>query len=153
MTAPRFQPSIEGLPRQTVTDSDDATEALGVLLGAAARPGTIIALHGELGSGKTVLSRGIAHGIGVDEPVTSPTFPIVQTYETAAGRRLHHIDLYRLAGDDDALAFGIETYLEDPEAVVVIEWAQRLHRLLPEATTLAVHLRHLDACRREIRFA
>jgi tRNA threonylcarbamoyladenosine biosynthesis protein TsaE len=119
------------IPEKYTTTSPEETEALGVQAGEGAEAGTVIALNGELGCGKTVFSRGLARGLGVEEPVTSPTFPIVQSY--FGGRLiLHHIDVYRLQGSEDAIAFGIEEYLDDPEAVVVVEWAQRLKSLLDQ---------------------
>ena len=103
--------------------SPAATRAIGVRLGAAARPGDVIAVGGPLGAGKTELARGIARGLGVVEPVASPTFILVAEH---AGRlTLFHVDCYRLAGAEDALAAGI---LDDRAAVgvTVIAWAERL---------------------------
>jgi tRNA threonylcarbamoyladenosine biosynthesis protein TsaE len=110
------------------SSSPAATRALGTRLGAAAAPGDVIALVGPLGAGKTELARGIARGLGVTEPVASPTFVIVAEH---AGRLpLFHVDCYRLDGAEDALAAGI---LDDraAEGVTVIEWAERLGTVLP----------------------
>jgi len=108
--------------------SPATTRALGARLGAAAAPGDVIALVGPLGAGKTELARGIARGLGVAEPVASPTFIIVAEH---AGRLpLFHVDCYRLDGAEDAFAAGI---LDDraAEGVTVIEWAERLGAALP----------------------
>lgn len=108
--------------------SPAATRAVGARLGAASRPGDVIAMAGPLGAGKTELARGIARGLGVAEPVASPTFILVAEH---AGRvPLFHVDCYRLAGAEDALAAGI---LDDraAEGVTVIEWAERLGAALP----------------------
>jgi len=108
--------------------SPAATRAVGARLGAAARPGDVIALTGPLGAGKTELARGIARGLDVEEPVSSPTFVLVAEH---AGRLpLFHVDCYRLAGAADALAAGI---LDDraAEGVTVIEWAERIAAALP----------------------
>jgi len=108
--------------------SPAATRAIGARLGAAARPGDVIALGGPLGAGKTELARGIARGLGVTEPVASPTFILVAEH---AGRvPLFHVDCYRLTGARDALAAGI---LDERAAdgVTVIEWAERLGAALP----------------------
>jgi tRNA threonylcarbamoyladenosine biosynthesis protein TsaE len=112
------------------TGSREETEHVGDLLGRAARADDVIALWGELGSGKTTLVRGIARGLGIDErEVTSPTFVIVHEHE--GGRLpLFHIDLYRLApgdapstGWDEALSSG---------GVTAIEWPDRVERWLPD---------------------
>jgi tRNA threonylcarbamoyladenosine biosynthesis protein TsaE len=113
-----------------------ATRALGRRLGAAAGPGSVIALVGPLGAGKTELARGIARGLGVDEPVTSPTFVLVAEH---VGRLpLFHVDCYRLGGPEDALAAGILDERAD-EGVTVVEWAERLGLALPPGR-LDVHI-------------
>ncbi len=105
-----------------------ATRALGARLGAAASAGDVIAIVGPLGAGKTELARGIARGLAVDEPVTSPTFILVAEH---AGRvPLFHVDCYRLGGVADALAAGILDE-RSAEGVTVIEWAERLAGALP----------------------
>jgi tRNA threonylcarbamoyladenosine biosynthesis protein TsaE len=105
-----------------------ATRALGTRLGARAAAGDVIALVGPLGAGKTELARGIARGLGVEEPVTSPTFILVAEHD---GRLpLFHVDCYRLAGAEDALAAGILDERSE-EGVTVIEWAERLGAALP----------------------
>lgn len=109
-------------------ESAAATRALGARLGVLAAPGDVIALVGPLGAGKTELARGIARGLGVDEPIASPTFILVAEH---AGRvPVFHVDCYRLAGAADALAAGI---LDDrtAEGVTVVEWADRLGAALP----------------------
>jgi tRNA threonylcarbamoyladenosine biosynthesis protein TsaE len=108
--------------------SPAATRALGARLGAAALAGDVIALVGPLGAGKTELARGIARGLGVEEPVASPTFVLVAEHP---GRLpLFPVDCYRLAGGEDARAAGI---LDEraAEGVTVIEWAERLGAALP----------------------
>jgi len=102
---------------------------LGERLGRRARGGTVIALRGGLGAGKTALTKGIARGLGVEDEVTSPTYTIVSEYE---GRlRLHHVDAYRLSGPEDFAAIGGEELLADPGGLTVIEWSERLEEALP----------------------
>jgi tRNA threonylcarbamoyladenosine biosynthesis protein TsaE len=91
--------------------------------------GTVLALYGDLGAGKTVFARGVAHGLGIREAVTSPTFTVVQEYRHNRGV-LYHLDMYRIQGAEDALAFGIEDFLFAPEAVTVVEWPERILDLL-----------------------
>lgn len=122
------------LPKGEFT-SHDAPETfdLGVRIGEALRGGEILLLSGALGAGKTVLVKGIAHALGVDEEdVTSPSFTLVNPY---VGRlRAYHIDLYRLdEGATAAHAVDLDELLTDETAVVIIEWAERMGRYpLPE---------------------
>ena len=91
-------------------------------------PGTVIALHGDLGAGKTCFIQGYAAALGIDEPLTSPTYTLIGEYE---GRLpLHHIDLYRLSGPEEALGLGLEEYF-DANGITAIEWAERAEGLLP----------------------
>lgn len=129
-----------------ISHSSLYTERFGERLGAAARPGDVVALWGELGSGKTVLAKGIARGLGVSGPVTSPTFVIVNEY--AGPVPMFHVDFYRL-GPEQLGTVGWEEYLE-LGGVVVIEWADRAAGALPEQR-LDVHLAHVADTKRAIR--
>jgi tRNA threonylcarbamoyladenosine biosynthesis protein TsaE len=116
------------LPIRLLAPDPAATRALGERLGRAAAAGDVIALSGPLGAGKTELARGIARGLGVVGPVSSPTFILVAEHE---GRvPLFHLDGYRLAGPEDALGAGL---LDERRAagVTVVEWAERLSAALP----------------------
>ena len=133
-----------------VTHSIEETHQFGARLGHLVGPGTVIALSGDLGSGKTTLTQGIARGLGIDARVTSPTFTLVNEYEIGNSSRLIHMDSYRLAdGRDDssdaavseAETFGIEDVLDDEDAVIVIEWAERLASVLPP-DCLKIRLAH-----------
>ena len=99
------------------------TEAIGEVWGRAARPGTVIGLSGDLGAGKTQLVKGIARGLGISERVHSPTFALVNEYES--GRLpLSHLDLYRLETRAQIVGAGLEDYFQ-PNGVAVIEWIER----------------------------
>jgi tRNA threonylcarbamoyladenosine biosynthesis protein TsaE len=128
--------TLEVLRGALASDSPARTRAIGRALGASARPGSVIALSGELGAGKTLLTKGVAEGLGVTGVVNSPTFVLMNEHE---GRlRLHHIDAYRLADPEEAVDAGL---LDDREVagVTVIEWADRLGGWLP-AERLDLHL-------------
>lgn len=115
----------------TTTDSEAETEALGALLGGLLQPGDVIALVGELGAGKTCLARGIARGLGVEEPVTSPTFILIAEYVTHQGFVLFHADCYRLdQASAEAQDIGLDDLMDD-DGVYVVEWAERIEPLLP----------------------
>lgn len=110
------------------TNSPEETWALAAELANELAPGTVIALHGDLGSGKTCLVQGLAAALGIDEPVTSPTYTLIGEYQ---GRLpLHHIDLYRLSGPEEAVGLGLEEYF-DADGITAIEWAERAEGLLP----------------------
>lgn len=105
-----------------------ATAALGARLAAAARPGDVIALHGDLGAGKTTLARALIRALaGPDTEAPSPTFTLVQTYATP-GLAIWHFDLYRLENPGEARELGLE---EAVDGLAVIEWPERLGRDLP----------------------
>lgn len=128
------------------SDSQAATQRIGAAIGRVVNAGQVIALRGELGAGKTTLVQGIAAGMGVEARVTSPTFILVNEYTATEGRRLVHIDAYRLAEDDtlaDAATFGLADLLVeagmDGVNVVAIEWAERVATLLPaDILTIAI---------------
>lgn len=113
------------------TSSDPAiTRELAARLAAAARPGDLICLRGELGAGKTQFAKGFGAGLGVTETINSPSYILMAEYE---GRMpLFHIDLYRLAGASDVVAGGL---LDDRQAsgVTLVEWPERMAELLPAA--------------------
>jgi tRNA threonylcarbamoyladenosine biosynthesis protein TsaE len=115
------------------THSLEETLKFGEQLAAGLHRGDVLALSGNLGAGKTALIKGIARGLGITQDVTSPTFTLVHEYPN--GRLpLFHIDLYRLDTVDQALAIGIEDYLNGP-GVTAIEWAEKIEPLLPPRTT------------------
>jgi tRNA threonylcarbamoyladenosine biosynthesis protein TsaE len=117
------------------SESEERTIALGMAIGAALSPGDVVCLDGELGTGKTVLVRGMVRGRGYEGAVRSPTFTVIHTYPQA---RLCHVDAYRLAGGDELLDTGIDDYL-DGSWVCAVEWAERVRSALPEKA-LAVKL-------------
>lgn len=111
------------------TRSAAETRAIGRALGRAALPGSVLALSGPLGAGKTQLAKGVAEGLNIRSVVNSPTFILMNEHE---GRlRLFHVDAYRLGDPEEALAAGL---LDERQAsgVAVIEWAERLEGLLPD---------------------
>jgi len=139
-----------------ISHSEEKTAKFAAELSETVTNGSVIALHGSLGAGKTVFSRGFARGLGITDPIPSPTFTIVQEYEinftepvNLSKRRLFHMDLYRISDSNAALAFGIDEYLYDNNAVKLIEWPDRITDLLPEAT-LNVYITHIDEISRKI---
>lgn len=113
----------------TETYSPEETFALGEKMGRDARPGEVYTLIGDLGVGKTVFTQGIASGLGITEPVSSPTFTIVQVYEE--GRMpFYHFDVYRIGDIEEMEEIGYEDYFYG-EGLTLIEWADLIEELLP----------------------
>ena len=114
------------------TYSEKETFAFGKKMGEEALPGQIVAINGDLGVGKTVLTKGLAEGLGITEPVWSPTFTIVQIYDE--GRLpLYHFDVYRIADPEEMEEIGYEDYFFG-QGVCLVEWAELIHDLMPENT-------------------
>lgn len=110
--------------------SVEETTALGFNLGKALNSGDIICLTGELGTGKTHITKGIAKGLNIDEHITSPTFTIVNEYDT--GRlKLFHFDVYRVNDPDEIYAIGFDDYIFS-DGVSIIEWANYIEEILPK---------------------
>lgn len=121
---------------QFESHSPQETEALGQRLAAELRPGQVIALRGDLGAGKTAFTRGLARGLGITDPVTSPTYTIVNEYPQ--GRiPLFHFDMYRLTGPDDLFDIGWEDYL-DRGGVCVVEWSENVAEALENPVTVTI---------------
>jgi tRNA threonylcarbamoyladenosine biosynthesis protein TsaE len=114
-----------------ISSSPEGTRAIGKRIGTCIKEGAVLALQGELGSGKTCLVQGIATGLGVDRsvPVNSPSFVIINEYPGPV--TLYHFDLYRVHEERELWELGWEEYLARP-GVIVIEWAERTGSLLPD---------------------
>ena len=111
-----------------VSHSDKETILLAQNIESEKFPNMIICLSGDLGSGKTVFTKGFANALGIDENITSPTFNIIKEY-TSGEMDLYHMDVYRLEGDTSDL--GLEEYLKK-DGVIIIEWADMIESELPE---------------------
>lgn len=112
--------------------NESETEAFGIELAKTLNAGDIVALIGDLGTGKTALTRYIAKGLGINERINSPTFTIVKEY--AEGRLpLYHFDVYRVSDADELFNIGIDDYFFG-EGVCVVEWADLISDILPENT-------------------
>ncbi len=147
--------------------SPQATEEIGYRIGRALRPGAVLSLEGPLGSGKTVLVQGIARALGIEEPVTSPTFTLVSRYRAEpadrqdagfasargvfahAGAELIHVDLYRIEAEEEAEELGLEEMMAG-DGIVVVEWGEKAAGLLP-ADAARVRLSIGGPDEREIR--
>ena len=132
-----------------ITKSAAETRALGERIAGLLKPGDVLLLEGDLGAGKSELTRGIARGLGVKETVTSPTFTILNVYES--GRcPLYHFDWYRLESAEELYELSMDEYLQNG-GVAVIEWPSRAEEVLPESY-LEVALEPLGDDERRITF-
>jgi tRNA threonylcarbamoyladenosine biosynthesis protein TsaE len=134
--------------REIVTHSSEETIERGREIGASLKSPVLVLLSGELGAGKTTLTKGIVTGLGAarEEDVTSPTFTLVHKYQ---GRtRVYHVDLYRISGFHDLETLGLEDVFSE-DAVVIVEWPDRL-TLRTDWPVLRIALEHVDENARRI---
>jgi tRNA threonylcarbamoyladenosine biosynthesis protein TsaE len=137
--------SIRTMAIRVKSDSADQTRALAAAVAELCQAGDLLVLVGDLGAGKTAFTQGLGRALGVTEPITSPTFTIAREYPaTSHGdvRVLHHLDVYRLSGPDDAVDLAIEERL-DADSVTVIEWGEVIRAELP-GDLLEVRLNYGD---------
>ena len=136
-----------GEPVLTLVVADAAgTDALGAAVAdALGGRGALVALRGELGSGKTTFARGLLRRLGVTGAIRSPTYTLIEPYEVG-GRAVHHLDLYRIANPDELELMGTRDLLADG-GLVVVEWPERAGRSLPRPD-LALHFEHAPSGRR-----
>lgn len=157
--------------KQVITESFRATQKLGSEFAKSLKKGGVIALHGNLGSGKTTFVQGFAKGLGIERNIISPTFIIMRTYEIppsslsrsgfageSKGLRLHsgkkmfyHVDLYRIESERDVEGLGLLELINDPENIVVIEWPDKIEHLLPEER-IDIRFEYLEDDKRRITF-
>jgi tRNA threonylcarbamoyladenosine biosynthesis protein TsaE len=130
-----------------VTKNYEETQKLGEELGCRLSPGSIIALTGELGSGKTTLVQGIGKGLGIRSLIKSPSFVIIHEYSGSVP--LYHFDLYRIAHPEEIISLGYEDYFYQKKGIVVIEWAEKMEDLMP-AEYLKIELEIVDLFKRRI---
>jgi tRNA threonylcarbamoyladenosine biosynthesis protein TsaE len=133
---------------ERLSRSDDESIELGRRLGRSCGGGEIILLEGPLGAGKTRLAGGIAQGLGIARPVTSPTYLILRSYDAPRGLTLHHVDFYRLSSQDELATVGLEDCLGE-RSVVVVEWPERCPHAF-DAWTLALRIEIVDDATRRI---
>lgn len=149
-TIPAYNPStmpiLEPRSMEFISRSADQTRRAGLRLGSLLQPGDVIALIGDLGAGKTTLMQGIASGWGSLDQVTSPTFVLVNVYRRPNQERLFHLDAYRLNSSAEAQDLDIDSMIE--EGALVIEWAEKIKDILPQAR-LWLEIKWMDENQRD----
>lgn len=130
------------------TNSFEQTQMIGKDLGSKLKGGEILALYGDLGSGKTTFVQGVALGLGIKRRIISPTFIIVRKYALTM-KNFYHIDLYRIDSERDIEGLGLKEIIDNQENIVAIEWAQKLGSLLSKKR-IDIKFEHLDQDKRRI---
>jgi tRNA threonylcarbamoyladenosine biosynthesis protein TsaE len=139
-----------------ITSNFEQTQMLGFEFANKLSGGEVLALYGDLGSGKTTFMQGLAKGLGIKRNIISPTFIIIRTYTTdlqereTSFRNLYHLDLYRLENGSQASELGLEELFNDPQNVVAIEWPDKIEKLLPEKR-INIYFTYLTDKKRQIQ--
>jgi len=132
---------------EITTKTPEETFNMAVDLGKNSKKGSVFALYGDLGTGKTIIAKGIASGLGITEDITSPTFTLLDVHPGCIP--LYHFDLYRIEYDEEFDQLCFEEYWEG-DGVSVIEWAERAEHRLPE-NVIKIHLQYLNDSSRRIK--
>jgi len=139
-----------------ITTSFEDTRQVGFQFAKSLKGGEVITLTGDLGAGKTTFMQGLARGLGITKNILSPTFIIMRSYEIPnadlKAKKLYHVDLYRIETEKDIQGIGLEELLGDPDAIVAIEWPEKLQNVLPE-DKIDIVLDYIDENKRQILFA
>jgi tRNA threonylcarbamoyladenosine biosynthesis protein TsaE len=145
-------PILDPHSLEFLSHSAEQTRRVGMRLGALIQTGDVICLEGDLGAGKTTLVQGIAAGWGSLDPVSSPTFVLVNVYRRSegSGARLYHLDAYRLSGAYEAEDLDLDLMQEN--GPLVVEWAERVEAVLP-AERLWIRLSYIDDHQRDLLLA
>lgn len=134
-----------------ISRSEKETYSIAGMVALKASPGDVFALFGELGSGKTTFTKGFGSALGIERHMTSPTFVISKEYIVRSSRikKLVHVDCYRLSCGEDAENIGLDEYLNGGEAVLLLEWPDRIEEILPE-NVKRIHFEYVDENTRKI---
>lgn len=137
-----------------LSSSNEKTREIGKNIASTLQGGNIVLLYGEMGAGKTTLTKGIAEGLGVHDDITSPTFTLMSVYKSsipdAKIKQVVHIDTYRLETAQELLDIGVEDYLGSPDTVTIIEWPEKIESLLVGKQVKKIFLEHLEEDKRKI---
>ena len=138
--------------KTTITTSFKETQKIGEEFAKKLKGGEVLALYGDLGSGKTTFMQGLAKGLGIERNIISPTFIIMRTYHLKGEvlKNLYHLDLYRIENESQAVELGLEELMEDSENIVAIEWPEKIENLMP-SNKITIYFTYLNDDKREIR--
>jgi len=130
-----------------IAKNESETVSIGRNIANMLNAGDILCLYGDLGAGKTTLVKGIARGLGIKKQITSPTFALMNIYPIKPAK-LVHVDTYRLKDEQELVDIGIEDYLGVSDAICIIEWPEKMKKLLKKKKTLKIEIEHLRNGRR-----
>lgn len=140
------------MSKTIITNNLEETQKLGEHL-ARNLSSNVIALYGDLGTGKTTFVQGVAKGLGIKNKIISPTFIIMRAYEIKSNNQkikcFYHLDLYRIENKKDLEELGIEEIMNDPQNVVVVEWAEKIKETLPKER-IDIYFEYIDEKKRKI---
>lgn len=145
-----------------ITNNSEETQKLAAKFAKNLKRGEVIALYGDLGSGKTTFTQGLAHALGIHKKIISPTFIIIRSYHInrippflkggggiSSTQFLYHIDLYRVHNENDLLDLGFDDILTGKQNIVVIEWPEKIEKILPK-NRIKINFEYLDENKRQI---
>ena len=133
--------------------TSEEMKKVGQKIASALKGGDVVLLYGDLGAGKTTLTKGIAKGLGVKKTATSPTFTLMNVYQTnhPVIKELVHIDTYRLKNKEELIDIGITDYLGEKDTICVIEWPDKVEDLLKNKKTIKILIENIDSEGRKIK--
>jgi len=141
--------------KQVTTNSAKQTFEFAEKFSKTLKGGEIIGLVGDLGAGKTIFTKGLASGLGIKKNITSPTFVLMRIYEVRSEklevRNFVHIDAYRIKSVKDLESIGAEEYFNRPDTIIIIEWADRIKKILPKKAKF-IKIQHIEGNKRLINF-
>ena len=137
--------------KERITSSPAETKEFAKTLAKATAPPKVLALYGGLGAGKTTFIQGLAKGLGIKGRILSPTFIFIRPYKLSKGYKFYHVDMYRLDSEKDAEAIGLTEILQDKNAIVAVEWPEKIKNLLPKGT-IRIKIKELNETKRKLTF-
>ena len=138
--------------KSKVTNSPEESKELAKQLSKELKSPRLIALYGNLGSGKTTFIQGLAEGLGIKKRVLSPTFVFIREYDLSSKRKFYHVDLYRLGSERDAETIGLSDIFADKSAIAAIEWPEKIERLMP-TNTIKINFSTIGKNKRKIEIS
>ena len=138
--------------KSKITNSPEESKELAKQLSKELKSPRLIALYGNLGSGKTTFIQGLAEGLGIKKRVLSPTFVFIREYDLSSKRKFYHVDLYRLDSERNAETIGLSDIFTDNGAIAAIEWPEKIENLLP-AGTMKINFSTVSENKRKIEIS